>query len=195
MGCSCVRRCLPLIALVIALMASGCKAPTKAQKRASQPRAATPPAVAGAKVALPPKQFAKTAAKAGKESEAVQAARKLGTATQNPVVTTKSGLQYIDVKAGEGAPVKVGDTVEVHYTGWLVNGTQFDTSLKGGRPFGFPIGANQVIPGWDQGVVGMKPGGIRKLIVPPDLGYGSEGRDPIPPEATLIFEIELLNVL
>ena len=123
------------------------------------------------------------------------AARALGTVTENEVVTAESGLRYIDVKEGEGAVAKSGDTAVVHYTGWLVNGTKFDSSVDRGQPYRFSLGAGRVIKGWDEGVAGMKVGGVRKLIVPADLAYGGSGRPPvIPPNATLIFEVELLGV-
>ncbi len=128
------------------------------------------------------------------DTDALEAARKLGTPTDAPVVTTESGLQYIDVKAGDGVEAKAGDNVSVHYTGWLVNGSKFDSSVDRGQPFVFPLGAGRVIKGWDEGVAGMKVGGARKLIIPPDLGYGSRGTGPIPPGSTLIFEVELLEV-
>jgi FKBP-type peptidyl-prolyl cis-trans isomerase len=83
--------------------------------------------------------------------------------------------------------------VEVHYTGWLVNGTKFDSSKDHGAPFSFLLGARQVIKGWDEGVAGMKPGGVRKLIVPPELGYGSRPTGPIPANSTLIFEVQFLK--
>jgi FKBP-type peptidyl-prolyl cis-trans isomerase len=112
------------------------------------------------------------------------------------VITTKSGLKYIDEKEGTGQEAKAGDTVEVHYTGTLKDGTVFDSSKKPGRrPFSFPLGAKKVIAGWDEGVAGMKIGGKRKLIIPPELGYGPRGFPPvIPPNAELTFEVELLNV-
>ena len=111
-------------------------------------------------------------------------------------VTTKSGLKYTDTKEGTGDKAQAGDTVEVHYTGWLTkDGTKFDSSKDRGRPFGFTLGAGQVIKGWDQGVVGMKIGGIRKLTIPPDLGYGARGAGGvIPPNAELTFEVELLKI-
>ena len=110
-------------------------------------------------------------------------------------VVTASGLKYTDLKAGTGTEAKSGDVVEVHYTGWLENGTKFDSSLDRGRPFKFKLGAGQVIKGWDQGVAGMKVGGKRKLTIPADLGYGRQGAGGvIPPGATLIFDVELLSV-
>lgn len=109
-------------------------------------------------------------------------------------VTTSSGLQYIDLKVGTGATAKAGQTVTVHYTGWLENGKKFDSSVDRGQPFSFPLGAGRVIKGWDEGVQGMKVGGKRKLIIPSNLGYGARGAGgAIPPNATLIFEVELLG--
>jgi FKBP-type peptidyl-prolyl cis-trans isomerase len=101
-----------------------------------------------------------------------------------------------DMKVGEGAEVKAGDTVSVHYTGTLTNGTKFDSSLDRGEPFEFTVGAQQVIQGWDQGLLGMKVGGKRKLTIPPELAYGATPPPGsiIPPNATLVFEIELLEI-
>ena len=111
------------------------------------------------------------------------------------LVTTESGLQYYDLETGDGAVPEVGQTVSVHYTGWLEDGTKFDSSLDRGRPFTFVLGAGQVIPGWDEGVATMKVGGKRQLVIPPDLAYGEAGAGGvIPPNATLIFEVELLDV-
>lgn len=108
---------------------------------------------------------------------------------------TSSGLQYEDTVLGAGAEAKPGDQVQVHYTGWLDDGTKFDSSVDRDEPFVFSLGAGQVIQGWDEGVVGMKEGGTRKLMIPPELGYGARGAGGvIPPNATLIFEVELLAV-
>ncbi len=113
--------------------------------------------------------------------------------------TTASGLQYEDVVAGNGDEAQKGDEVRVHYTGWLYEngaaGRKFDSSKDRGEPFEFPLGAGHVIRGWDEGVAGMKVGGTRRLIIPPDLGYGARGAGGvIPPNATLLFEVELLGV-
>jgi peptidylprolyl isomerase len=115
------------------------------------------------------------------------------------VMTTPDGLEIIDLKVGTGAAPKTGQTVVVHYTGWLyVNGkkgAKFDSSVDRGQPFEFPIGKQQVIAGWDEGVTTMKIGGKRTLIIPPALGYGARGAGGvIPPNATLIFDVELLGV-
>ena len=108
---------------------------------------------------------------------------------------TPSGLRYQDVAQGQGAEAAAGKTVSVHYTGWLPNGEKFDSSRDRNQAFGFTLGAGQVIAGWDEGVAGMKVGGRRKLVIPPDLGYGTAGAPPdIPPGATLVFDVELLDV-
>jgi FKBP-type peptidyl-prolyl cis-trans isomerase len=118
----------------------------------------------------------------------------LGQNKESKIVKTDSGLQYQDLKEGTGDAAKKGDTVEVHYTGWLKNGKKFDSSV-GGKPFEFKLGAGMVIKGWDEGVQGIKVGGKRKLIIPPELGYGKKGAgDVIPPDAELIFEVELLKI-
>ena len=108
---------------------------------------------------------------------------------------TASGLEIQDLKTGEGAEARSGSTVDVHYTGWLEDGTPFDTSRDRGKPFSFRLGAGMVIRGWDEGVAGMKVGGLRKLRIPSALAYGKRGAaGVIPPDATLIFEVELVAV-
>jgi len=109
------------------------------------------------------------------------------------IVTTATGLQYVDIVKGDGGPVETGRTVSVHYTGWLLDGTKFDSSYDRGQPLKFAIGTGRVIPGWDEGVGGMEIGGRRRLAIPPELGYGERGIGPIPPNSTLIFDVELLG--
>ena len=116
-----------------------------------------------------------------------------------PALTTPSGLKIIDIKSGTGASPKTGQICVMHYTGWLyengVKGKKFDSSVDRGQPFEFPIGQHRVIAGWDEGVATMKVGGKRTLIIPPELGYGARGAGGvIPPNATLIFDVELLGV-
>jgi FKBP-type peptidyl-prolyl cis-trans isomerase len=112
-----------------------------------------------------------------------------------PANTTPSGLIIEDIAVGDGAAAVAGQKVKVHYTGWLTNGSKFDSSKDRGEPFEFPLGGGRVIKGWDEGVQGMKIGGKRKLTIPPDLGYGARGAGGvIPPNATLVFEVELLGV-
>ncbi|MGA2021330.1 MAG: FKBP-type peptidyl-prolyl cis-trans isomerase [Candidatus Sulfotelmatobacter sp.] len=111
-------------------------------------------------------------------------------------VKTPSGLTYWDIRVGTGEVAKEGSRVRVHYTGWLTNGKKFDSSVDAGQPFDFRIGNGEVIKGWEEGVAGMKVGGKRQLRIPPDLAYGAEGTPggPIPPNATLIFDVQLLGL-
>jgi peptidylprolyl isomerase len=120
----------------------------------------------------------------------------VGAATKAPhTVALPDGLKYVDLKIGKGPRPTVGQTVRVHYVGTLMDGTKFDSSRDRGQPFEFPLGEGRVIPGWDEGVKTMRVGGRRKLIVPPALAYGEQGAgDKIPPNATLIFDIELLGL-
>lgn len=111
------------------------------------------------------------------------------------IVTTASGLQYQEINIGSGPEAIAGDTVVVHYTGTLEDGTKFDSSYDRDEPFEFVLGTGEVIKGWDEGVAGMRMGGIRKLVIPPDLAYGSQGiAGVIPPNAALTFEVELLRI-
>ena len=111
-------------------------------------------------------------------------------------VKTSSGLTYWDIRVGTGDTAKEGSRVRVHYTGWLTNGKKFDSSVDAGTPFDFRIGNGEVIKGWEEGVAGMRVGGKRQLRIPPDLAYGAGGTPggPIPPNATLIFDVQLLGV-
>jgi FKBP-type peptidyl-prolyl cis-trans isomerase len=110
-------------------------------------------------------------------------------------ITTASGLVYEDTVVGAGAEATAGAFVTVHYTGWLTDGSKFDSSKDRNDPFQFPLGQRHVIAGWDEGVQGMKIGGTRKLTIPPQLGYGARGAGGvIPPNATLVFEVELLDI-
>jgi FKBP-type peptidyl-prolyl cis-trans isomerase len=120
-------------------------------------------------------------------------------ASAQDTITTDSGLSYIDTELGSGTAAQAGQNAVVHYTGWLyengTKGNKFDSSLDRGQPFTFPLGAGRVIRGWDEGVAGMRPGGKRTLIIPPELGYGAAGAGGvIPPNATLLFEVELVRV-
>ncbi|MEW5922548.1 MAG: FKBP-type peptidyl-prolyl cis-trans isomerase [Candidatus Zixiibacteriota bacterium] len=111
-------------------------------------------------------------------------------------VTTASGLKYIDIKVGEGKTPASGQNIQVHYTGWLTDGKKFDSSVDRGQPFQFQIGVGRVIKGWDEGVMSMKEGGKRRLIIPPQLAYGERGAGGvIPPNATLVFDVELLKAM
>lgn len=115
--------------------------------------------------------------------------------TTDAAQKTASGLGYTILTPGTGAEAKAGQTVRVNYTGWLTDGTKFDSSLDTGSPFEFELGAGMVIKGWDEGVVGMKVGEKRKLVIPPALGYGARGAGGvIPPNATLVFEVDLVSV-
>jgi len=110
-------------------------------------------------------------------------------------VKTESGLQYWDIKLGLGPLAKAGDHVKVHYTGWLTTGKKFDSSVGTGQPFDFTLGQGEVIKGWDEGIAGMKAGGKRQLRIPPELAYGEDGHPPqIPPNATLIFDVQLVAI-
>jgi FKBP-type peptidyl-prolyl cis-trans isomerase len=127
------------------------------------------------------------------DSPTVARARAHGTLTRNPAVRTASGLEYIDVKVGRGAPTKATQAVSVHYTAWVLGEAKpFDRTRDRGGPVAFQLGRGQLIKGFEEGLLGLQPGGIRKVIIPSHLGYGPAGRPGvIPPAATLVFEVEL----
>lgn len=114
--------------------------------------------------------------------------------TPTPQSTTNEKLQIQDEKIGSGAAVKSGDTIEINYVGTLTDGTKFDASADHGGPFETQIGVGQVIKGWDEGIIGMKVGGKRKLVIPPSLGYGNQAVGSIPPNSTLIFQVQLVGI-
>jgi len=129
------------------------------------------------------------------ESETLIALSLEDVANKEDVKTTESGLRYVDIQKGEGEMPQQGDTVVVHYTGSLADGTKFDSSRDRDRPFSFKLGKGQVIKGWEEGIATMRVGGRRQLIIPPELGYGQRGAGGvIPPNATLIFDVELLRI-
>jgi FKBP-type peptidyl-prolyl cis-trans isomerase len=115
--------------------------------------------------------------------------------TENQPVTTETGLKYVELSCGDGVEAIRGATVTVDYVGRLEDGKKFDSSIDRGEPFVFALGAGEVIPGWDEGIAGMRVGGMRRLTIPPDLAYGETGYPPvIPPDSTLTFEVDLLEV-
>lgn len=125
------------------------------------------------------------------DADPAATAAAVGTA---PTTTNPDGLMITEVQVGTGAEAVNGSTVSVHYTGRLENGTVFDSSIPRGEPITFPLGTGMVIQGWEQGILGMKVGGKRQLVIPPELGYGARDHGPIPANSTLIFDVELVNV-
>ncbi|MBM4117515.1 FKBP-type peptidyl-prolyl cis-trans isomerase [bacterium] len=175
-----MRRAAALIA-VLTLALAGCR--EGAQDR-EQPAAAPEPEPPAAQVEPPAGDLAGQAIAKLTEGEGAGKA----------VLSAASGLQVLDLLVGTGAQPQPGQTCSTHATLWLLDGTKIWSSLDDGTPFDFTLAGGQVIRGWDEGVAGMKAGGKRRLAVPPDLGYGAKGRPPVPPDAWLIFEIELLAV-
>ena len=171
--------------VVLAWLALGCGGRDNSGYRGPIPGSARAQAVTATQTAVPvtPPPFARTDPTAGIPP------------LSGPTETTASGLQYIDERVGTGPSPQTGQSVNVHYTGWLTDGTKFDSSVDRGQVFSFQIGRGNVIRGWDEGVASMKVGGKRRLIIPPDLGYGSRGSaGSIPPDATLIFDVELISI-
>jgi peptidylprolyl isomerase len=140
-------------------------------------------------------QASKEEAQNASETPASSTSNYPGWAATGKIETTASGLKYIDLKVGDGAAPAAGQEVTVHYSGYLTNGMKFDSSIDRHEALAFTLGVGQVIKGWDEGLLSMKAGGKRKLIIPPTLGYGANGAPPvIPPNAELIFDVELLAV-
>jgi peptidylprolyl isomerase len=139
--------------------------------------------------------FAALLAACGDNTATIPAATAGSGNASGQTIATASGLKFVDTVVGTGAQPQKGQTVTVHYSGYLVDGKKFDSSVDRGQPFSFVLGVGQVIKGWDEGVATMKVGGKRKLTIPPELGYGPSGSPPvIPPNAVLIFDVELLSV-
>lgn len=182
-----------LLTGAFAMLCGGCGKPSTSEI-APTSESAAPSAAAPTESAAAPAEPG-TTGKEGSVKEESKMGPKLEGEDNKPVVKTKSGLQYIVLEAGKGDKPKQGDTIVAEYTGWLTDGTKFDSSKDHPDEFSFAVGTGQVIPGWDEALSDMKVGERRKLIVPPDLGYGDRGAGGvIPPNATLIFEVKLVKI-
>lgn len=173
-----IRTLAPALALVLAACTAQDQTPDTAATTGTTPVATATAATTAAETTTP-------AASTGAQMDTF--------AMPANLLTTPSGLQYTIDRPGTGPQPQPGQTVSVHYSGWLTDGTPFDSSRDRGTPFEFPIGAGRVIKGWDEGVMAMKVGEVRTLVIPASLGYGAGGRGPIPPNATLVFKVELLG--
>jgi len=205
-----MRLILLALPLLLLILAAGCVQPAEDENAGSQnlgtikvvDETAAPPGgeVAPAEGTAAEEEAAPAEDEAAVDEETAadgeEAAGDAGAEEAPKMITTPSGLKYEDLKVGDGPEAKAGDLVRVHYTGTLEDGTKFDSSVDRGVPFEFPLGAGRVIKGWDEGVAGMKVGGKRRLVIPAELGYGDRGAPPkIPPGATLIFDVELLEIV
>jgi len=178
---------------LLALVAFGCyNAP---RGTTSSSTGSTSSSSSGSKATSSGATASSTVAGEAKPAGATSATSSSAAAPAGQEVTLAGGLKYVDLKVGDGDIAEAGQMANVHYTGWLTDGTKFDSSVDRGQPFQFRIGAGNVIRGWDEGVKGMRIGGKRHLTIPPDMGYGANGYPPvIPANATLVFDVELLGL-
>lgn len=184
------------LVVLLATFVAACGGDEAEPAPASEAAPTEAPAPAQAEVATPAENAEATAEAAASSSLAAPTQPTVTPTVLDPskTITTETGLQYMEIAPGEGAQPQLGDVVQVHYTGTMTDGTVFDSSRERGEPFGFALGMAQVIPGWDEGIAMMKPGGKAVLVIPPDLAYGEAGVPGIiPPNSTLIFDVELVS--
>ena len=188
-----MKRIAPWLAVALLIVNAGCK---ESASKASDSGSGTSAGMSGSASTSGASGSGSSSASAGSSAGVMSATAKSDTpAAAGPEVTTPSGLKYQDLVIGTGAEATPGRTVRVHYTGWLTDGTKIDSSVDRGQPIEFPLGTPDIIRGWNEGLTGMKVGGKRHLTIPPDLGYGAAGRAPkVPPNATLVFDVELVGV-